>query len=358
MVTKLVDSVATEKRLQRRMLISPNHRLICKSPPLANVVMTIAIFIIGMLPQSTFAYDHRIALLFGLGNYESRKNKGFFGKLPYVVNDLEAVGTALKKLGFDQIHIFSDQTPPRGSQFEYRNPNRFSAVNSLDFDRQISHQLSSLEGAMGHNLLLIYFTGHGGIFGKAERVLAVPDSEIGNPSSFPRVRQLLNTLDANAASTDKILVIDACADELKKDGEDRVTKTDEQLPVHIYSSRLGEMSFVDKNLKISVFTYYFVEALTRADELGYGNANGEIESDEIINFVIRYVPKHASIEQKRPNRPKNVPLIQHPWGSGGQNLVLGDDSTRSILPPLSDDATAAQRRSYQQFSNEINGSIK
>jgi Caspase domain len=326
-------------------------------------VVAIAISVIGVLPQSTFAYDHRIALLIGLGKYESGKNKGFFRELPDAANDLETVGKALEKLGFDQIQIYSDLIPPSGSQFEYRSllspsDSPSMAVNSLHFQKLINDRLSALEDTRENSLLLIYFTGHGGIFGKAERVLAVPESEIGNPSSFPKVREILNTLAVKAASTDKLLVIDACADELRKDGEERVTKTDEELPVHIYSSKLGEMSFVDKNLGISVFTHYFVEALTRADEFGIGNVNGKIESDEIISFVGRYVPAHASMEQKKPKRPKNVPLIQHPWGSGGQNLVLTEDKTGPILPPLSANATEAERQSYLRFLNETYGNTK
>ena len=142
-----------------------------------------------------------------------------------------------------------------------------------------------------------------------------------------------------APSTDKILVVDACADELRSKGQELLTKPPELLPVQLYSSKLGEASFFDPYLRMSVFTHYFVEALARADELGIREATGNIESDAVRRHVYRYVPLHAKAEQKKQQPLKNVPLVQHPWGSGGSNLILAERITRSELPPIDPKAT-------------------
>ena len=216
------------------MLMTSIHKTISTCSAFASVViLTIASSVIATSPKYAFAYDQRIALLIGLGRYEHGVNKGLFRDLPVAANDLEAVGKALENIGFNQIEIYSDLTPPYGSRFEYRSllsasERPSSPINSLQVERLINSILSAVEQKAGKNLLLIYFTGHGGIFGKAERVLAVPDSETNNPRSFSRVQEIINNMAEKAAATDKMLVVDACADELISKGEVRVTKTAEE----------------------------------------------------------------------------------------------------------------------------------
>ncbi|MBI3527860.1 MAG: caspase family protein [Betaproteobacteria bacterium] len=296
-------------------------------------------------------------MLIGLGKYESGASKGLFRDLPVAANDLEAVANALERLGFDQIEIYSDLMPPIGSRFDFRSllipgDSPSLPINSLHVDRLINDRLIALEETEENDLLLIYFTGHGGIFGKADRVLAVPDSRVSTPNSFVQVKHILNIMADRANSTDKFLVVDACADQLKNSAELQGTKTDEELPDYLYSSKLGEMSFFDRHLGISVFTHYFVEALVRADELGIGDVTGKIESHDIKNYVRRYVPLHTDMEQKKPQRPKNVPLVQHPLGSGSQNLVLTQYKVGTKSPLPDSEATAAQREIYLRSIQE------
>jgi hypothetical protein len=283
------------------------------------------------------AYDHRIAVLVGLGKYEHGRGNGLFSDLPLIANDLDAVATALDAIGFDDIRIYSDLDAPIGSKFSFRKPvyaieAPTVPVHSLHFEAILDGLINNLDGLNEQDLVLVYFTGHGGTLGKAERVLAMPDSQLGVPKSFAKVQELLAGLVERAPRSDKILVVDACADEIGPSTPFVARLTGEQLPVHLFSSRLTEPSYFDPILKMSVFTAHFVEALRRADDLGYGNADGQLESDEIKDYVARHVPRHdrrvapktGRVTDGKPSR------VQHPWGSGGQNLILnstpGSDS--------------------------------
>lgn len=331
-------------------------------PTFVIALLAIAVAVIGMLPKTGFAYDQRIALLIGLGQYEGGLNKGVFRNLPVVANDLEAVGKALQKLGFNDIKIYTDQTLPSGSRFDYYSllhaaDTASARVSSLDIERVINQLLDKLHQSGKNNLLLVYFTGHGGAFGKADRVLVAPQSERSVPSSFYRVRRLLNSMTDLAPATDKMLVVDACADELGINSEGQGAKTDEEMPTFLFSSRAGEASFFDKHLGMSVFTHYFVDALTRAEDLRLGEEEGKIDSDGIKKHVHRYVPKHSTADQKKLQPEKN--RVQHPYGSDGKPLVLAEYEIKSRPPRPGPEATDAQKEDYLRALQETYyGSVK
>jgi len=317
-----------------------------------KLVVFVFLMLFGFSANAT-DYEHRIALLIGLGKYEVRGNKGVFRNLPMVVNDLETVAIALREIGFDKIDIYSDQEPPIGSQFEYKNllspsESLSTRINSIHLSKIIYDRLSSLEYKK-NTLLLIYFTGHGGLIGKS-RVLVTPDSDINNPDSFQSVYKILFEMSDHARSVDKMIVIDACADELIKSADSSFTKTAEELPVHIYSSGLNEASYFDDKLEKSIFTYYFASALTHADDLGYGDYSGIIDSDKILNYVKKKVPTHSRKEQKRDPSAKKLSLVQHPWGSGSSNIVL---TKYPKTPPLCLDANCDSITKIKTNANQI-----
>ena len=283
---------------------------------------------------NAFEYDQRYALLIGLGKYEQGRNKGFFRNLELVVNDLETVANALREIDFDQIDIYSDLDPQStGGDVDYKKllffgENVLTPIRAEHIRKIIRDKLDYFESLEKSELdmpkkrlLLVYFTGHGGLIGRADRVLATPDSDVNDPESFPRVYKLLDDLTARAPTVDKMLVIDACADDLIKNVEYSITRYDEELPAYVYSSGLHEASFFDKKLRKSIFTHYFAQALQQADRFGHGDNNGTIDSDEIIEYVKEMVPNHPEKEQKKDPSVIKLSPVQHPRGSSGKSRI-------------------------------------
>jgi len=324
-------------------------------------IMATTMGVSGLTPQTTLGYEKRIAVLIGLGEYETGRNKGVFRNLPVVSNDLEAVGKALLKLGFEEILIFSDQKKPLGSPFDYRPvllPEQLlensARVSAADIERIITQLLEKVHKSGSKDLLLIYFTGHGGVFGKADRVLALPQSEKSVRGSYYRVRALLNNLADKAPTADKLLIVDACADELGISGnEGPGTRMEEELPPFLFASRAGEAAFYDKKLGMSVFTYYFVDALVRAEELLLGDGDGSIDNFGILEYLNKFVPRHSTTEQKKAEKSRNV--VQHPYGSDSKRLVIANYKT--TRPPPNANVTGVQRDNYlRSLSAAIYGS--
>ncbi len=327
------------------------------SRTLVFALLAVALATAAMLPKRALAYDQRIALLIGLGEYESGQNKGVFRNLPIVANDLDAVGKALTKLGF-RVLIYSDQQKPLGSSFEYLRLTALDAgsprVSSQDVEDVVNNLLNKLHESGQNALLLVYYSGHGGVFGKADRVLVAPQSRSSSPSSFYRVRKLLIDMSDKAPATDKMLVVDACADDLKISGEAAGPKMEEELPTSLFSSRAGEPSFYDPNLRMSVFTHYFVDALTRAEELRLGYANGKIDSEGIRGYVYRVVPEHRSVTQKKLRPPGTANRVQRPYATDGKLLVLAEyGATPKTVPPPPNE-TDAEKEARLRALKETN----
>lgn len=302
------------------------------------------------------AYEQRVAILFGFKNYEQGQGKGIFRNLPFTANDLESVGTALREIGFDpiNIHIYSDIDAPKGTKFEYRKINS----NRSQLEETISKALESLqsdEQQHRDSLLLIYFTGHGGIFNNSKRMLAFPDTKVNNETSYASVWSILEQLSSNAGNVDKMLVIDACADYLGKGVPYASALTPEEMAVYLFSSSLGEMSFFDRQLGISVFTHYFVEAIKQADDVtfGVGNGDGKVNSEEIEKYVREYVPNHPRKEQKK-SKSEAKSSAQHPSGSGGKKIELGSSSiVSSKLPDISGESAESRKARLSGYLRAI-----
>lgn len=295
----------------------------------------LALFVLAALPLAGYCqadglptrttYARKIALLIGTGHYQAGRGKGAFRDLPAVANDLNAMGLALTSIGF-QTKIYSDLDVPGDSSLSFRSPlvageSPVLPVTTLHIARIVEQLLDSLEQSTERTLLVVYLSGHGGILGKSDRVVALPDSEPGSPDSFFRVRKLLNSLAERAPNTDKYLIVDACAGPLGKRSDDLVTRIDEELPPYVFSSRLGESSYIDPEKNQSVFTFYLVQAIVRAKELNLLESDGTLDTDAIRAYLYAKVPLHAKTEQKRRLAAIGAPLVQHPFGST-QNLSL------------------------------------
>lgn len=288
---------------------------------ITRAALAATIIIAVQASQPALAYEHPMAILFGFENYERGENKGIFRNLPFTGNDLELVGTALSEIGFDPIYIYSDIVAPRGSKFEYR-PLRPSKV---DLEAKISDLLISLESNNQENrndLLLIYFTGHGGTFNKDNptRMLALPNTQRQRFPSYAGVLPILELMSSTAKNVDKILIIDACADDLGNGPLTASAVSPEKIPGYLFSSSPGEMSFFDRELRVSIFTHYFVEAIKQVVD---GTIDGprKLTFTKIQEYVQEYVPGHPRKEQKK-NMSQAPPSSQNPLGANPKRMVL------------------------------------
>jgi hypothetical protein len=222
---------------------------------------------------SAFAGDDevRLAYLIGVGRYQGGLSKGTFLDLP-VVNDIEAIGGALLAIGFaaQDVMVFTDSPDsarPVGSVLTYRTPLTShdapgARVGLSHFTKVISDALIDLEERKARGVLLIYFSGHGGAIypesgdvTQSERVLAFPNSHSDDPDSFAKVYELLEKLAQRAPTIQKVLIVDACASRLNARPTTRAqSRSPEGLPVHFFSSKLGQPSYYRPDTKTSLFT--------------------------------------------------------------------------------------------------------
>lgn len=284
------------------------------------LLLYLTVFSIDQVSAQT--YEKRVALLMGIGEYVSGRGQGIFSNLPIAVDDLELVSSALADIGFE-VHIYSDAARPAQGRLPHR---KFSedylqtSVRADDIDRIVRQMLTALTAEGQRTLLLVYFTGHGGVFGNSDRVLATSDSRLDLPSTFVRVADLLDGMFDLAPKTDKMLVVDACANRLGGVGKPHA-HTAEELPIHLFSSSLGQASYFDRQLRRSVFTHYFVKALAEADADKGGNNDGLLDSEEVRAFVMARVSRHPQRSPRRDDQ-KTAITTQDPWGSGRGRITL------------------------------------
>lgn len=298
------------------------------------------------IPLHAQAEDVRMAYLIGLGHYQHGLSKGTFRDLP-VINDIEEMGNALIKIGFapQDITVLTDGEQPVGNSLTYR-----TLLTSLDpagapvalghFTRVVSDALIELEEKNSHGLIVFYFSGHGGMIvpvsgieKESERVLAFPNSHSDDPDSFAKVYELLEKLAQRAPDVQKVLIVDACASKLRARSTTRTqARSDEGLPVHFFSSRLGQPSFIDPETQSSLFTNVLADAFIHADDLGEGNADGFVDTEEVKSYLDRHFLMKTA-ELKRQGDAGDKAVAQKPWIVLSENLVLGRLSRAVLTDP-------------------------
>ena len=322
-----------------------------------GLVALIATFLVAVAPfRPAYAifervvYTERVALLIGLEQYERGLGNGFFRDLVFSTRDLEAVATALNEIGFDPIHVYSDVETPPWSQFEHRSllPSNASVTENPaanDIMRTVSTIVSSTKD---NSLLLVYFTGHGGSFNQEVRALATAQSErLGlssfHQSTFVDVQSLIEKMaeigDRNS-NVDMILVVDACADDLGPGSPYSSKRNPENAPAYLYSSALGQSSYFDKDLELSVFTHHFVEAITVASQ----SVGGDVTYQNVRRYVIDNVPDHRNKEEKK--NPDATVHQQTPLGFGVKNLFLGSSKATASYSSRNQSETEEEREAY------------
>ena len=322
---------------------------------MVRLLITVAATILALVCQApAAAFDKKIAVLIGIGTYAGAENHGKFRDLPSVANDLEIVGRGLRKLGFE-IHIYTDQRMPANTLFE-PDTSRLNASNSpvaaTDVQTAVTSWLISLHQSGLSNLLLVYYTGHGGMRDGIERLLALPQSQRLAANSYYSVTTLISELAGQAPNSTKLLIVDACADNLNMPTRGSAIRQDPGLPGYLFSSSDGEPSYYDTTLNESVFTHYFAEALTRAELRRLDGARRWLDSEGIRRFVEDVVPRHPISETKKDGTDPRTRRSQVPLGSRYRAVVLAEFAAGAESAAAAPEPTAAERALYLRSLQE------
>lgn len=144
-----------------------------------------------------------------------------------------------------------------------------------------------MQAAQPEDTLLVYMSSHGGMIDGEAKVILTDGA-----ASVPTAKKLLGESKALV----RVLMLDCC----RTEGAFRPDVT-ETRDVHTLSACApSEISQVGTN-GLSIFTEAFVDAMTdcNADRL----ADGIVELDEVVNYVVREVPKRAKEQRNAEQHP-------------------------------------------------------
>ncbi len=233
----------------------------------------------------------KVAFLVGVSKYQ----KDGLADLHYPENDMRALGDELRKAGFRVTLLLGHEAT------------RDAIASKLDAF------LAELKKFKKEDVALVAFSGHGLQFlvprdGKQEEdaFFCPSDGLKTDPSTLLSISRVMDQLDAHSSSSQNLLVIDACRDNLGKGEKGIDGSTVRQLPGKIsilFSSSAGQQSYESDKVKGGVFTHVLLEGLR-----GYArNARDQVTwlslADYVINEVPRMVPEVLDDPQKaqQPN---------------------------------------------------------
>ncbi|HEY6878593.1 MAG TPA: caspase family protein [Polyangiales bacterium] len=261
----------------------------------------------------------RVAVLVGITNYSRGDNNGRLGDLPYTVNDLLAVRSALLGAGFkpEDIAIYIDSSEPLpddadGNEIGFSELTRGDAVEVVRRIRDLAQEKAS-DAA---DTLVVYFTGHGASRG-ANRYFALRNSLFDWVDSFVSIDAVLAALGEVSAAR-KVIIGDMCATGLISAVNPGTVVTAQHVNAdQMYSSKLGTVSRFDNVLHKSVYTHYLVEGLRNADRPPDGDADSEVTTYELNRYLKRRVPKHvvgsyAADRERRKLPPDLIARMESP----------------------------------------------
>lgn len=228
------------------------------------------------------AVGKRFALLVGVQNAEVGGTKQ--KPLAECPGDSIAMGAALKSAGYECV-VINDATDHAGKTEP--GATMPTVANSLSAVKSICDR------AGPSDQVLIYFSTHGiilpgknGLDGPA--ILAMNDGAL-------RIEDVKAALAGSKALT-RILLLDCC-----RDNKTFAPKVSEFRDVHVVTACRPDEQSLTGTHGLSIFTEAFVAGITdcRADRF----KDGQIELDELLNFVIDEVPRRA--KEQEPGTSQN-----------------------------------------------------
>ena len=244
----------------------------------------------------------RWALLVGVDNYDSEALE----PLSYCRADVLALRDALvqqAKFPADHVLVLHDKQEKRVDQ-----PLRNSIRRTL---------AAFLAQARPEDLVLVSFSGHGMQVGSTS-YLCPADADPDQPeSTMLPVPWLYEQLQNDCKAAQKLVLVDACRNNprggrsaqsaMAKDFSQQLRQVPEGLLV-LSSCKAAQASWEDDTVRHGVFMHYVLEGLSgKADQAGedvQGNQNGQVELDELFNYVAVQTGKFVLHERKKSQTPE------------------------------------------------------
>lgn len=236
----------------------------------------------------------------GVGEYEDTS----YPPLPVCVEDAKAVAKQLTRCGYDSrnMRLLVDGSIDRdpliqelmGDNARLNKPTRGNIIEALQ---------AVAKRTRPQDLLLFYYTGHGGLVADKESYLITHDGRRGSLQYTGLAVSDMKKIMLEAPAQKKVIILDACRTEAAPGSKgiprpmspafiERVFDQAKGLVI-LTSCREEEISYVWEERKRSVFTYYLLEALQR----GAADFNGKdrLLASDIYNYTFNGVRRWAML---------------------------------------------------------------
>jgi formylglycine-generating enzyme required for sulfatase activity len=249
----------------------------------------------------------KLAFVAGVAKYQ----KDGFRDLDYAEDDARDLAAELEKHGFLVLKLVGQSATLEKLTTELT---RFFTAT-----KKLSKQ----------DVVLVAFSGHGrqALQGVQEHPFFCPyNAHQGDTATMLSLNWVLDRMKEDSASSQNLLLVDACRDNPSRGGKgvdgSTVTGLPNKLSV-LFSSSAGKQSYESENIRHGVFTHSVLEGL-RGEA---ADGDGEVTWLGLANYVMKQVPKEALRMVEREQEPNLLGnLVRQP--------VLAKVTLPVPLPPV------------------------
>lgn len=254
----------------------------------------------------------RVALVAGVAKYE----KDGFSNLDYAEADARDLAAELEKHGFTVSRVIgADATR---AQLEASLTSFFAATKTLSKD----------------DVVVIALSGHGrqALQGTEEHPFFCPyDAHPKDVSTMLSLNWLMDRLKEDSASSQNLLLVDACRDNPSRGGKgvdgSTVTGLPNKLSI-LFSSSAGKQSYEADEIKHGIFTHFVLDGLRGQA----ADSDGDVTWLALANYVMKQVRKQAPQWVQREQEPNLLGnLVRQPVLA---RLARGTPPSATSRPPL------------------------
>jgi formylglycine-generating enzyme required for sulfatase activity len=283
----------------------------------------------------------KLAFVAGVAKYQ----RDGFRDLDYAEDDALDLAAELEKHGFSVLKVVGQSATLEKLTTELT---RF-----FNATKKLSKQ----------DVVLVAFSGHGrqALQGVQEHPFFCPrDAHQGDTATMLSLNWVMDRMKEDSASSQNLLLVDACRDNPSRGGKgvdgSTVTGLPNKLSV-LFSSSAGQQSYESDKIRHGVFTHSVLEGLRGKAADG----DGEVTWLGLSSYVMKQVPKEALRMVKREQEPNLLGnLVRQPVLAKVTLPVPPVVAPKSLAAPFTEaEARAAQRAwaTYLKTEPEIKNKL-
>ncbi len=256
------------------------------------------------------AASSKWAILIGVDDYINAADLRFCG------NDMEALKAQLIATGFREDHIILMHDEARERRYRPFKSNIETELNlllgRLDAKGETLVERGIIEKG---DMIVIAFSGHGiHPDGGSQSYFCPADTEVDRPTTMIALEKLYRQLELCPAEI-KLLVVDACRNDPRPEGEKSMRATDEtrefaktlQNPpsgiLVLSSCAPGQVSWEDGQIKHGVFINYILQGLRGAADAEEGNRNHKVSLLELYKYAYNNTKAYVLRNRRKIQTP-------------------------------------------------------